>query len=86
MRSVKSTVAYALNGSEGKVSLSKRDIVLKSASKLGYRPNIMAQSLRSGKTNSIGLLWSLGGPHDSIGLVRNISIRLMRKSYALSCS
>ena len=78
----KSTVAYALNGSEGKVSLTKRQIVLKSASKLGYRPNIMAQSLRSGKTNSIGLLWSLGGPHDSLGLVRNISIRLMRKSYA----
>lgn len=78
----KSTVAYALNGTEGKVSLNKRNIILKSASKLGYRPNIMAQSLRSGKTNSIGLLWSLGGPHDSLGLVRDISIRLMRKGYA----
>lgn len=78
----KSTVAYALNGSEGKVSLTKREIIQKSALKLGYRPNFMAQSLRSGKTNSIGLLWSLGGPHDSLGLVRNISIRLMRKGYA----
>lgn len=79
----KSTVAYALNSSaEGKVSSSKRELVKKSAFKLGYRPNIMAQSLRNGKTNSIGLLWSLGGPHDSLGLVRNISIRLMRKGYA----
>ena len=79
----KSTVAYALNSSaEGKVSLTKREIVRKSALKLGYRPNIMAQSLRNGRTNSIGLLWSLGGPHDSIGLVRNISIRLMHKGYA----
>ena len=79
----KSTVAYALNSSaEGKVSLTKREIVRKSASKLGYRPNIMAQSLRNGKTNSIGLLWSLSGPHDSLGLVRNISIRLMHKGYA----
>ena len=79
----KSTVAYALNSSaEGKVSLAKREIVRKSASKLGYRPNIMAQSLRNGRTNSIGLLWSLSGPHDSLGLVRNISIRLMHKGYA----
>ena len=79
----KSTVAYALNGSaKGKVSSVKREIVKKSASKLGYRPNFMAQSLRNGKTNSIGLLWSLSGPHDSLGLVRNISIRLMHKGYA----
>jgi len=79
----KSTVAYALNSSaKGKVSLLKREIVKRSAVKLGYRPNIMAQSLRSGRTNSIGLLWSLAGPHDSIGVVRNISIRLMRKGYA----
>lgn len=78
----KSTVAYALNGSKGKVSLSKQKLVQKVAAELGYRPNLMAQSLRSGKTNSIGLLWSLGGPHDSIGVVRNISIRLMRRGYA----
>ncbi len=79
----KSTVAYALNSpAEGKVSLAKREIVRKSALKLGYRPNIMAQSLRSGRTNSIGLLWTLSGPHDSLGLVRNISIRLMHKGYA----
>ena len=79
----KSTVAYALNGSaKGKVSSVKREIVKKSALKLGYRPNFMAQSLRNGKTNSIGLLWSLSGPHDSLGLVRNISIRLMHKGYA----
>lgn len=83
----KSTVAYALNSSaEGKVSLAKREIVKKSALRLGYRTNIMAQSLRSGRTNSIGLLWSLSGPHDSLGVVRNISIRLMHNGYACHVS
>ena len=75
------TVTRTFNGS-GPVAEKTRAKILKVASELGYRPNIMAQSLRSGRTNSIGLLWSLGGPHDSIGVVRNISIRLMHKGYA----
>lgn len=75
------TVTRSFNGS-GPVAAKTKSKVLKVAAELGYRPNIMAQSLRSGKTNSIALLWSLGGPHDSIGLVRNISICLMHKGYA----
>lgn len=75
------TVTRTFNGS-GAVAAKTKSMILKVAAELGYRPSILAQSLRSGKTNSIGLLWSLGGPHDSIGLVRNISIRLMRKDYA----
>jgi DNA-binding LacI/PurR family transcriptional regulator len=75
------TVTRTFNGSAPVAEKTKAKI-LKVASELGYRPNIMAQSLRSGKTNSIGLLCSLGGPHDSVGLIRNISIRLMDKGYA----
>jgi len=75
------TVTRTFNGS-GPVAEKTRAKILKVASELGYRPNIMAQSLRSGRTNSVGLLWSLGGPHDSIGVVRNISTRLMNHGYA----
>lgn len=74
------TVTRTFN--DGPVAEKTKTRILKIAADLGYRPNLMAQSLRSGKTNSIGLLWSLGGPHDSIGVVRNISIRLMRKGYS----
>lgn len=74
------TVTRSFNGS-GSVAAKTKAKVLKVASELGYRPNIMAQSLRSGRTNSVGLLWSLGGPHDSTGLVRDISVRLMNKGY-----
>ena len=75
------TVTRAFNGSAPVAEKTKARI-LKIAAELGYHPNIMAQSLRSGKTNSIGLLCSLSGPHDSVGLIRNISIRLMNKGYA----
>ena len=75
------TVTRVFNNS-GPVADKTRSKVLAVASKLGYRPNIMAKSLRSGKTNSIGLLWSLTGPHSSISVVRNISIRLMNNGYA----
>ena len=75
------TVTRTFSGS-APVAAKTKEKVLKIASELGYRPSIMAQSLRSGKTNSIGLLCGLGGPHDSVGLIRDISIRLMRKDYA----
>ena len=75
------TVTRTFNNS-GPVAAKTKAKILKIAAELGYRPNIMAKSLRSGKTNSIGLLWSLSGPHDSLRVVRNISINLMREGYA----
>jgi DNA-binding LacI/PurR family transcriptional regulator len=60
----------------------KRRIEIKIvAERMGYRPNVSARSLRGGKTHSIGILWSLGGPHDSIGLIRDISLKLMDNDY-----
>ena len=75
------TVTRTFNNS-GPVAAKTKAKILKIAAELGYRPNIMAKSLRSGKTNSIGLLWSLSGPHDSLRVIRNISINLMREGYA----
>ncbi len=74
------TVTRALNGS-GSVSAKTKAKVSKVAAELGYRTNVLAQGLRSGRTNSIGLLWGLSGPHDSLGLVCNISLTAMQKGY-----
>jgi LacI family transcriptional regulator, galactose operon repressor len=60
----------------------KRRLEIKTvAERMGYRPNINARSLRGGKTHSIGILWSLGGPHDSLGLIRDLSLKLMHNDY-----
>jgi LacI family transcriptional regulator len=54
---------------------------MEAAKELGYQPNLLARGLRGGKTNSIGILWSLGGPHPSVELVRNISLKAMNAGY-----
>jgi DNA-binding LacI/PurR family transcriptional regulator len=64
------------------ISKQRRTEIKAIAKRIGYRPNVMARSLRGGSTNNIGLLWSLGGTHDSLGVIRDISIRLMHKGYA----
>ncbi|MFA6715871.1 MAG: LacI family DNA-binding transcriptional regulator [Victivallaceae bacterium] len=75
------TVTRTFNGS-APVAQKTRERILKIASELGYYPNIMAQSLRTGKTKNIALLWGLGGPHGPVRVVRNISIILRNKGYA----
>ncbi len=55
----RATVSYVLNGlSDGYVAITEetRQRVLKAVEELGYQPDAMAQSLRSGTTNTIGLL------------------------------
>ncbi|WP_407425246.1 LacI family DNA-binding transcriptional regulator [Arcticibacter sp.] len=59
------TVSRVLNGSYEKYRISKntRDRVLAEASKLGYIPNMAAKTLRSNRSNTIGLvLPSLNNP------------------------
>jgi LacI family transcriptional regulator, galactose operon repressor len=74
------TVSLALNN-HPRISRKRKDEVNAVAKRLGYQPNISAISLRGGKTHSIGILWSLGGPHDSISLIRDISLKLMHNDY-----
>ncbi|MBI1280677.1 MAG: LacI family DNA-binding transcriptional regulator [Anaerolineaceae bacterium] len=55
----RATVSYVLNDlTDGYVSITEetRQRVLKAVEQLGYQPDAMAQSLRSGTTNTIGLL------------------------------
>jgi LacI family transcriptional regulator len=50
-----STVSRVLNGSAN-VSLLKREQVLAAVERMGYRPNLAARNLASGRTNGIGVL------------------------------
>ena len=50
-----SSVSYALKGG-GSVSQSTRRQVQKVARKMGYRPNLLAKGMRTGKTGTIGML------------------------------
>ena len=50
------TVSLILNGRDGKISKATRDRVLATVADLDYRPNRAAQSLRLGKTSTIGFL------------------------------
>ena len=73
-------VSLALRGDRS-ISESRRKAIQSAAQRLGYVPNVNARSLRGGKTHSIGILWSLGGPHDSLGLIRDLSLKLMHNDY-----
>ncbi|MBN2712705.1 MAG: LacI family DNA-binding transcriptional regulator [Planctomycetes bacterium] len=66
------TISQALN-KRGRISAETRDVVLKAARKLGYRPNTAARSMQSGRFNNITLLCSLEGWFLPEGLVRGIS-------------
>jgi DNA-binding LacI/PurR family transcriptional regulator len=48
------TVSYVLNNAEGrKISLSTREAVYRAAQQLGYRPNLAARNLASGKSGAV---------------------------------
>lgn len=54
----KTTVSFVLNGKASDIGISKamQKKVLKHIEKVGYRPNKLAQGLRSGKSRTIGML------------------------------
>jgi len=71
-----STVSFAFSG-KGTVNEEMRQRVLKAAREMEYRPTTLAQGLRGGRTNAIGIIWELGGgPHPSVRMVRNIATRV----------
>ena len=61
----RATVSYVINGVEAnQVSSETRDRVLAVIQELGYQPDAMAQSLRSGATHTLGLLIpDMDNPH-----------------------
>jgi len=77
-----STVSKVLSG-RGEVSPALRARVLASAAELGYQPNYLAQSLRSGATNLIGLVTADLGTQFSAALTAGIEGQLRSAGYAL---
>jgi LacI family transcriptional regulator len=55
-RVVPSTVSYVINNGPRSVSLEARERVLKAIAKLGYHPSDVARSLRTQRTQTIGLV------------------------------
>jgi len=49
-------VSYVLNGKTGRVSVEMAEKIRAAAAELNYRPNLIARSLQSGKTNTLGLI------------------------------
>lgn len=49
------TVSRALNDNP-KISVATRKIVLETAAKMNYKQNMLAQALRSGKSNNVGVI------------------------------
>lgn len=51
-------VSYVVNNKEkkGRVGLEMANKIRKAAAELNYKPNLIAKSLKSGKTNTIGLI------------------------------
>jgi len=58
------------------VAEATREAVLKAAETIHYRPNLMARGLAGGRTNTIGVLWSLGGTPVSTGETRLMASEL----------
>jgi DNA-binding LacI/PurR family transcriptional regulator len=56
-----------------KVSEKLKQRVLKAAEETGYSPNLLARSLRGGKSNTIALVCSLVGAHNPSEVPRKIS-------------
>jgi LacI family transcriptional regulator len=49
-------VSYVLNNKEGRVGPEMAEKIKKAAEEMGYQPNLVAKSLQSGRTNTIGLI------------------------------
>ncbi|MHA4811500.1 LacI family DNA-binding transcriptional regulator [Flavitalea flava] len=49
-------ISYVLNNKDGRVSPEMAEKIRKAAIELNYKPNLIAKSLKSGKTNTLGLI------------------------------
>jgi len=74
------TVSNTLNGRAG-YSEATRLLVRRTADELGYTANPLARGLLGKGTRTVGLLWSLGGPHSAEGMARDIALRMQHRGY-----
>ena len=75
------TVSRVLNNSSHPVNASTRARIQKKADELGYRPNVMARSLRTDRTHTIGVITDdITSPFSPL-IIRGIQDRLKEAGY-----
>src|SRR5690348_6062925 len=78
-------VSYVLNGkeTEARISTDMADKIRRKATELNYQPNLIAKSLKSGKTNTIGLIVAdISNPFFS-GIARIIEDEAKKNDYVV---
>ncbi|MBN1943586.1 MAG: LacI family DNA-binding transcriptional regulator [Phycisphaerae bacterium] len=81
------TVSRVLNRRTGGfVSDEMRNRIFKAANEMNYRPNIMARGLKGGTTQTVGLLFSLQGPHSPNEVVQMVARKVHAHHYAVQVS
>ena len=63
------------------ISKSRCQQIKRIAQEMGYQPNALARGLSGGRTQTIGILWAVGGPHATMSVVEKVSIRGMKHGY-----
>lgn len=78
-----STVSAVLsrNAAKRRISPRTQQRILEIARRLNYRPNHLARGLRGRGTRTVGVLWSLSGPHPSESMARRIALLVQSKGY-----
>lgn len=77
------TVSYVINNGPRPVAPETRARVLTAIKDLRYQPHLVAQSLRNGKTNTVGLLIQSLVPSYNALLINEIENNLARNGYGL---
>jgi len=77
------TVSLVLNNRADAVGIrpETQERVWAIARRLNYTPNPLAVGLSGGRTNTIGLIWSLGGPQAAAETTRDIAGRMQKRGY-----
>jgi LacI family transcriptional regulator len=77
------TVSYVVNGRPGRVSDKTRQLVLQAVEQLGYQPHAIARSLKTGRTNTVGLLIPTLLSPGFAYLINEVEDCLAERGYAL---
>lgn len=85
----KTTVSFVLSGNGTAMGISEKtqNRVLQYAKEMGYQPNLLARSLYSGRTNTIGVIVPSIGDAFYAELVRECEIEAKKNGYIITiCS
>ena len=77
------TVSYVVNDRPGRVSEKTRQLVRRAVDQLGYQPHAIARSLKTGRTNTVGLLIPTLLSPGFAYLINEVEDCLAERGYAL---